>query len=61
MPNKARKINPEEYILSALSKKDRLDAAFAVASEAFKRTELTMNDVENAVKSIRKRAYEKGE
>jgi len=59
MPNKARKINPEEYILSALSKKDRLDAALAVAGEAFKRTDLTMKDIENAVKTIRKRAHEK--
>ncbi len=59
MPSKAMKIKPEDYILSALSKEDRLDAALAVAGEAFKRTDLTMDDIEKAVKSIRKSAHEK--
>jgi len=54
-----RKINPEDYILSVLSPEDRLDAAFKVAGEAFKKTKLTMKDINNAVKAVRRRAYEK--
>lgn len=54
-----KKINPEDYILSVLSPEDRLDAAFKVAREAFKKTALTMKDIENAVKSVRRKAYEK--
>ncbi len=55
----AVKINPEDFILSALSPEDRLDAAFKVAREAFKKTRLTMKDVDSAVKSVRRKAYEK--
>lgn len=55
----AKKINPDDYILSVLSPEDRLDAAFKVAAEAFKKTKLTMNDIENAVKTVRRKAYEK--
>ncbi|MCL4476420.1 MAG: hypothetical protein M1508_09380 [Nitrospirae bacterium] len=55
----AKKINPDDYILSVLSPEDRLDAAFRVAGEAFKKTKLTMKDVENAVKSVRRKVYEK--
>jgi len=55
VPARTVKIQPEEYILSALSKEDRLDAALALAGEAFKDTELTMKDVESAVKAIRKK------
>lgn len=54
-----KKINPEDYILSVLSPEDRLDAAFKVAGEAFKKTRLTMKDVDNAVKAVRRKAYEK--
>ncbi len=54
-----KKINPEDYILSVLSPEDRLDAAFKVAGEAFKKTKLTMKDIDNAVKTVRRRAYEK--
>ena len=36
-----KKIDPEDYILSVLSPEDRLDAAFKVAGEAFKKTRLT--------------------
>jgi len=49
----AKKINPDDYILSVLSPEDRLDAAFKVAAEAFKKTKLTMKDIENVVKSVR--------
>ena len=55
----AKKIDPEDYILSVLSPEDRLDAAFRVAGEAFKKTRLTMKDVEAAVKTVRRKAYEK--
>jgi len=55
----AVKINPEDFILAALSPEDRLDAALKVAGEAFKKTRLTMKDVDSAVKSVRRKAYEK--
>lgn len=58
MRTTAEKINPEDYVLSALSPEDRLDAAFKVAKEAFKKTTLTMKDIDNAVKSIRRKTYE---
>lgn len=44
---------------SALSPEDRLDAAFKVAGEAFKKTTLTMKDIEHAVRSVGRKAYEK--
>ena len=55
----ARKVNPEDYILSVLPPEDRLDAAFKVAHEAFKKTKLTGKDIDNAVKSVRRKAYAK--
>lgn len=58
MKNAAKTIKPEDYILSILSPKDRLDAAFAVARQAFKNSQLTLKDVENVVKSCRRKAYE---
>lgn len=54
-----KKIDPEDYILSVLSPEERLDAAFRVAAEAFKKTKLTMKDIDNAVKAVRRKAYEK--
>jgi hypothetical protein len=54
-------IDPEDYILSVLSPEDRLDAAFKVAREVFKGTKLTMKDINNAVKSVRRKAYAKKE
>lgn len=54
-----KKINPDDFILSVLSPEDRLDAAFKVAGEAFKKTKLTMKDIDNAVRSVRRKAYEK--
>jgi len=52
-----KKINPDDYILSVLSPEDRPDAAFKIAGEAFKNTKLSMKDIENAVKSVRRKAY----
>ena len=51
-------IDPEDYILSVLSPEDRLDAALKIAREAFKGTKLTMRDVDRAVRSARRKAYE---
>jgi hypothetical protein len=53
MKNTARTILPENYILAVLSPDERLDAAFTVAKQAFKRTKLTMKDIDAAIKSIR--------
>ncbi len=55
----AKKVNPEDYILSVLPPEDRLDAAFKVAREAFKKTKLTVKDIDNAVGSVRRKAYAK--
>jgi hypothetical protein len=55
----AKKINPEDYILSVLSPEERLNAAFKVAREAFKGTKLTMKDIDDAVKTVRRKAYGK--
>jgi len=52
------KIDPENYILAVLSPEDRLDAAFKIAREAFRKTNLTVKDIEKAVKSIRRKTYE---
>jgi len=54
-----KKINPEDYILSVLSPEDRLDASFRIAGEVFKKTRLSMKDIDNAVKSVRRKAYGK--
>jgi hypothetical protein len=54
-----KKIDPEDYILSVLSPEDRLDAAFRVTVEAFKKTKLTVKDIDNAVKAVRRKAYGK--
>ena len=59
MGTAAVRVKPDDYILAVLSPKDRLDAAFRVAGEAFKKTTLTMEDINNAVKTVRRKAYEK--
>jgi hypothetical protein len=59
MKTTEKKVNPEDYILSVLSPEDRLDAAFTIAKEAFKKTKLTMKDVDSAVISVRRKAYGK--
>ena len=40
--------------MSALSPEDRLDAAFKVAEEAFKKTKLTIKDIDNAGTVVRR-------
>jgi hypothetical protein len=55
----AKKISPDDYILSVLSPEERLDAAFEVARVAFRKAGLTVKDVEGAVKTVRRKAYGK--
>ncbi|MGB9735933.1 MAG: hypothetical protein ACP5JL_00650 [bacterium] len=55
----AKRINPEEYILSVLSPEERLEIVFKIAGEAFKRTKLTIKDIEDAVKRLRKKNYKR--
>ncbi|MEK7765213.1 MAG: hypothetical protein AAB368_03145 [bacterium] len=50
------KINPDEFVVSVLSKEERLDAALNVVRAAFRRTTLKAADVEQAVRRIRSRA-----
>ena len=59
MRSSAEKIDPGDYILAVLSPKDRFDAALRVASQAFRKSTLTVNDVEKAVKTVRRKAYGK--
>jgi hypothetical protein len=59
MRNPAEKIDPGDYILAVLSPRDRFDAALKVAAHAFKKSTLTIGDIENAVKTVRRKAYEK--
>ena len=54
--------NSSEVIKMKLARKGiegRLDAALKIAREAFKGTKLTMKDIDNAVKSVRRKAYGK--
>ncbi|MGH7859630.1 MAG: hypothetical protein ACREQY_20075 [Candidatus Binatia bacterium] len=53
----ARKIDAEDYILSALSPKERFDAALRVAREAFRDTTLTIEDIEATVRKVRRKRY----
>ncbi len=55
----AQKINPEDYILSVLSPEDRLDAAFTISKEAFKKSKLTIKNIEDSVQKIRRKVYGK--
>jgi len=55
----SQQVNPEDFILSVLSPEDRLDAAFKLAGEAFKGAKLTVKDIDNAVKTVRKKVSEK--
>ncbi len=52
-------IEPTEYILSVLTQQERLEITFKIAKEAFNQTILTLEDIEAAVKRIRRKAYEK--
>lgn len=52
-------VEPAEYILSILPSEERLETALKIANEAFKKTSLHLEDIEAAVKKIRRRTYEK--
>lgn len=56
-PGLGQRIDPEIYILSVLSPKERLDAAFRLAREAFRNTSLTLQDIEEVVKKVRRRNH----
>jgi hypothetical protein len=49
----------ENDIPSERFPEERLVAAFRVAGEAFKKTKLTTQDINNTVKEVRKKAYRK--
>ena len=53
----ARKIDPEEFIPSVLSPKERFEAGMRVAREAFQNTALTIEDIEAAVRKVRRKHY----
>ncbi|MFQ5668524.1 MAG: hypothetical protein ACE5I7_19135 [Candidatus Binatia bacterium] len=57
MKNASAKVRPDECILAALSPQERLDAALRVAREAFKGTELTLVDMEAAVRKVRRKRH----
>lgn len=59
MKTSLKRVNPEDYILSALKPDERLEAAFKLAKEVFHKTSLTVQDIDSAVKSLRKKAYGK--
>jgi hypothetical protein len=53
----ARRIDPEEFILSVLSPKERFQAGMRVAREAFQNTTLKIEDIEAAVRRVRRKHY----
>jgi len=55
----AEKIDPEQFILAALTPAQRLEAAFRMARDAFRHTDLTPADIEAAVQKVRKSRYAK--
>ncbi|SPD72658.1 hypothetical protein PITCH_A1470007 [uncultured Desulfobacterium sp.] len=59
MRSSAKEIDPGDYILAVLSPRDRLEAALKVASQAFKKSKLTIDDIEKAVKTVRRKLYGK--
>jgi len=56
----AKGIEPSEYILAVLPQQERLEIAFTIAREAFEKTNLQSEDIESAIKIIRKRLYKGG-
>lgn len=57
MMKPAKKISPDDYILSVLFPRERLEAALNVARDAFKGSSLRPVDVDAAVRKVRKKAY----
>lgn len=56
----AKGIEPAEYILAVLPQQERLEIALKMAREAFEQTCLQPEDIEAAIKKIRKRLYKGG-
>jgi len=56
---KAKVVNPQKKFIICRDPEDRLDAAFKVAGEALKKSRLTMKEVDNAVKTVRRKTYAK--
>ena len=54
MKSQAHKIDPAKFILSVLTPKQRFEAGMRIAREAFRNTELTMEDIEAAVQRVRR-------
>lgn len=57
MPAVKRKVDPEEFILAALSPRERLEAALRLAGEAFEGSALTAADIRAAARKVRRRLY----
>lgn len=57
MKDATARVRPEDYILAALSPEERLDAALRVARAAFRRADLTLPDVEAAVRKVRRKRH----
>lgn len=55
MRSTAKKVDPEDFILSVLSPEDRLEAAFRIAREAFRKKSVTIDDIEKAVERVRRK------
>ncbi len=59
MKMSVKRIQPDEFILSALKPSERLAAALKISAEAFKNKTLTENDIIEAVRMVRKKAFAK--
>jgi hypothetical protein len=53
----ARKIDPEEFILSVLTPKECFETGMRIAREAFQNTTLTIEDIEAAVRRVRRKHH----
>ncbi|MCX8103189.1 MAG: hypothetical protein N3E42_01930 [Candidatus Bipolaricaulota bacterium] len=51
----AERLDPEEFILSSLTPRERLEAALNLARHAFQDTTLTMEDIQAAIEKVRRR------
>ena len=52
-----RRIEPSEYILSVLSPQERLEVTLKIAQETFKGSPLRLEDIEAAVRRVRRKIY----
>ncbi len=57
MKSTLKEIQPDDFILSALKPRERLDAALKIAAEAFKSKTLTQDAIEKAVKTVRRKTH----